>query len=231
MSWISFTPHLRRFHVAEEPPEALVILLHDLGAAPATMAPVAARWSSAVRKTTFMALGEVDLLDRGCREHRVEVTPAANAGVEPTVLDRASQHLETLVRHQLKLHRLEADQLVLVGFGYGGTLALHLLLRRGFGCAGILAIGAELATPLPRVLRIDCKIRLIDVATDRIDHGRLRHVVARFNSRCIDARGVLLAGPLISDNVVRHGTAYLVELVATAQRGNRFHVERTSAHV
>ena len=44
--------------------------------------------------------------------------------------------------------------------------------------------------------------------------------------RGIDTRGVLLMGSALSDETVRHGGAYLVELVASAQRRGRFHVDQ-----
>jgi len=118
----------------------------------------------------------------------------------------------------------------LVGIGYGGTLALRLLLR-GWSCAGVLTFSGRLARPLPRILRIDCKVRLIDCVTDvQADPGSLRDDVASLTVRGIDARGVLLSSSPLSDEAIRHGGAYLVELVATAQRGDRFHVDLEASH-
>jgi predicted esterase len=152
------------------------------------------------------------------------------ASAELAVLDRAAQHLEPLLEQQLRTCLLDASRLVLAGFGYGGTLALHMLLRRGCHCAGVLAFAATLIRPLPRVLRVDSKVRLIERARDRHDgHSSLRDVVALLTMRGIDTRGVLLVGPVLSDEAVRHGGAYLVELVATAQRGDGFRVDRTSS--
>jgi pimeloyl-ACP methyl ester carboxylesterase len=229
MSWMSFNRRLGRDRIAKGAPEALVVLLHDLGTPAATLTSIAARWSVTVPTTAFIALDGIEQLDvRSC-----DLPPAADAiaGRESTPLDRAACNLEALLEHQLRSRRLDGTRLVLVGFGYGGTLALHLLLRRSWRCAGILAFAPQMVRPLPRILRIDCKVRLIDcVADGQTDHSSLRDDVALLSTRGIDARGVLLSGSPLSDEAIRHGGAYLVELVATAQRGDRFHVSRENSH-
>jgi hypothetical protein len=48
-------------------------------------------------------------------------------------------------------------------------------------------------------------------------------------ARAIDARGTSLAGSVRSEEAIRHGVAYLVELVATAQRGAGFSNDRGAA--
>jgi phospholipase/carboxylesterase len=215
MTWTQFSHGLRLDPVAGGSPEALVVLLHDLGAGAATMTVAAARWATAVPTTAFIALDHIAQRDpptSGLPPHR-------DAGVAPIVLDRASRHLEPLLEHQLRSRRLDASRLVLVGFGYGGTLALHMVLHHGRACAGVLAFAAKLVRPLPRILRVDHKVRLIACAGDSdAGHGSLRDVVASLTARGIDTRGVLLAGSVLSDAAIRHGGAYLVELVATAQR-------------
>ena len=76
-----------------------------------------------------------------------------------------------------------------------------------------------MARPLPRLLRIDHKVRLIECVGDRpTAHSNLRELVAQLGARGIDTRGVLLAGSMLSEPAIRHGGAYLVELVASAQR-------------
>ena len=230
MSWMSFSRREGRDRTAKGAPEALVVLLHDLGASAVTLTPIAARWSVTAPATAFIALDGIEQLSiRSC--DLPHAAHGANAGTEPTLLDRAAHNLEALLEHQLRSRRLDGTRLVLVGFGYGGTLALHLLLRRSWRCAGILAFAAQLVRPLPRMIRIDCKVRLIDCTADaQTNHSSLRDDVALLTGRGIDARGVVLSGSPLSDEAVRHGGAYLVELVATAQRGDRFHVERESSH-
>ena len=229
MSWMSFTCPLGRDRIAKGAPQALVVLLHDLDTSAVALTAVAARWSATVPTTAFVALNGIEQLN--IRSFDLPHAAGANNCPEPTLLDRAARNLETLLEHQLRSRRLDGARLVLVGFGYGGTLALHLLLHRSWRCAGILTFAAQLVRPLPRMVRIDCKIRLIDCAAEaQTDHSRLRDDVALLNARGIDARGVLLSGSPLADEAVRHGGAYLVELVATAQRGDRFHVGRESSY-
>ena len=231
MSWMSFSRCLGRDRVAKGAPAALVVLLHDLGASAETLTTIAARWSVTVPSTAFIALDGIEQLDALSGDLPQQAGLNAGTSHQPTVLDGAARHLEVLLERQLRSRRLDAGRLVLVGFGYGGTLALHLLLHRSWRCAGILAFAAQLVSPLPRILRIDCKARLIDCTVNaQTDHSSLRDDVALLNARGIDARGVLLSGSPLSDEAIRHGGAYLVELVATAQRGDRFHVERESSH-
>ncbi|SEF10435.1 Predicted esterase [Rhizobiales bacterium GAS191] len=224
MAWMQFSRGLRLDPVIRPSPEALVILLQDHGTSAATLAPVAASWATSVPGAAFVALdgfGQFDPLS--------SLDPDAN--VEPLVLDRVTQHLEPLLGRQLRSYRLDASRLVLVGFGYGGTLALHMVLRRGLGCAGVLAFGAKVMRPLPRIVRVDQKLRLIACAEDGdMDHSSLREVVALLTKYGIDTRAALLPGAALSDQAIRHGGAYLVELVATAQRGDRFHLDRESSH-
>jgi predicted esterase len=227
MTWTQFSHGLRLDPIIKGSPEALVILLHDLGRSGATLTPVAARWATTVPTTAFIALdgtGQFDPPSSDLPSHRA---PDLEAGVQPAVLDGAARQLRPLLECQLRSYRLDATRLVLVGFGHGGTLALHMVLRQGWSCAGVLAFAAKLMRPLPRILRVDHKIRLIAcVGDDPVAHGSLRDAVASLTGRGIDTRGVLLTGPALSEEAIRHGGAYLVELVATAQRGARFHVDR-----
>lgn len=231
MSWIQFSHGLRRDPIAKGSPEALVVLLHDVGDSAATLTPIAARWATAVPTTAFIVLDGIEQLDLPACGPPPHTILDLDAAAEPTELDRATQHLNPLLKHQLRSCRLDASQLVLVGFGYGGTLALHLLLRQGRSCAGVLAFAAKLRRPLPRILRVDHKVRLIGYVEDcQVAHSSLRDVIALLSARGIDTRGVLLTGSALSDEAIRHGGAYLVELVATAQWGDRFHVDRKRHH-
>jgi predicted esterase len=224
MAWRRFSHGFRLDPIAKGSPQALVILLHDLGAAAATLTPIAARWATTVPMAAFIALdgtGQFDPPSRGLPSHTML---DLDASAEPTVLDRAAQYLEPLLEQQLRSCRLDAGRLVLVGFGYGGTLALHLSLRQGWSCAGVLAFASKLMRPLPRIVRVNHKVRLIECVEQDHVGSSLRDVVALLTARGIDARGVLLAGSPLSDEAIRHGAAYLVELVATAQRADRFHI-------
>jgi pimeloyl-ACP methyl ester carboxylesterase len=225
MTWVQFSHGLRLDPIAKGSPEALVVLLHDVGDSAATLIPVAARWATSVPTTAFIALEGIEQPDPR------QTMPHLDVAAGSTALDRAARHLEPQLEQQLRFYRLDARRLVLAGFGYGGTLALHMLLRHGWSCAGILAFAAKVTRPLPRILKADYKIRLIErVGAGHVGHGTLRDVVALLTARGIDTRGVLLAGPTLSDEAIRHGGAYLVELVATAQRGDRSPVDRKSSN-
>jgi predicted esterase len=228
MSWMQFPHGLQLDPIAEGSPEALVVLLHDLGASATELTSIAARWAPTVPTTAFTALDGIDPLTCGLPP---TVISDLDADTEPAVLDRATRHLAPLLEHQLRSCRLATSRLVLVGFGYGGTLALHLLLREGWGCAGVLAFAAKLTRPLPRFLEADYKVRLIECMGDgHVDQSSLRDIVTLLTARGIDTRGISLAGSVFSDEAIRHGAAYLVELVATAQRRDRFHIDEENGH-
>jgi predicted esterase len=217
--------------IGGEPAEALVILLHGLGMSAVTLAPVAARWATSVPAAAFAALDALAPFDPRPSGPAPSPTLGLDPDVEPTAIDRMARDLEPLLRRQLRSHRLDAGRLVLVGFGHGGTLALQLVLRRGLGCAGVLAFGAKMMRPLPRIPSAGQKLRLIACAEDGgIDHRGLREAVALLTAYAMDTRAALLPGSALSEAAIRHGGAYLVELVATAQRRDRFRIDREISH-
>jgi hypothetical protein len=215
MTWTRFPNGLRLNPLAQGSPEALVVLLHDVGASAASLTPIAARWAATVPTTAFIALDGIT---------------RSGLSLQASV-DREARALEPVIQHQLLSSRLDVSRLVLVGFGYGGTLALHMFLRQDWSRAGVLTFSAKLMRPLPRILSVSHKVRLVEDERHRHNgHGSLRDVVGLLSARGIDARGVLLASSTLSDEAIRHGGAYLVELVASAQGGDQFHVGRQSSH-
>jgi predicted esterase len=232
MRWTPFSHGLRLDPIGKGSPAALVALLSDRDASAASLAPITARWAASVPTTAFVALEAIApfVSSSGALAPRMPDRSAGAAPENPAALDRAARRIAPALEGQLRTHRLDASRLVLVGFGYGGTLALHLVLRRGWRCAGVLAFAAKLARPLPRLISVRHKVRLIGrLGDDDVGHGSLREIVAPLSACGIDARGVLLAGSALSDEAVRYGGAYLVELVATAQQGDLFHVDRRAA--
>jgi pimeloyl-ACP methyl ester carboxylesterase len=218
MNWTPISHGLRLEPILTGSPAALVVLQSDRDASAASLAPIAARWAMSVPTTAFLALETIEPPD---------VCPDAAAQLEdPAMLERSAERLASLLKQQLRIYRLDASRVVLVGFGSGGTLALHLTLRQGWRCAGVLAFAGKLARPLPRLISIGHKVRLIGrLEDDDGAEGSLRETVALLCARGIDARGVLLTGSALSAEAARHGGAYLVELVATAQRGDLFHFD------
>jgi predicted esterase len=225
MSWTPFSNGLRLEPILKGSPAALVVLLSDLDASAASLAPIAARWAMSVPTTAFLALEAIEPFDFPS-DGLAPPAPKRDQGSEledPAMLERAAARLAPLLERQLRGLRLDASRVVLAGFGYGGTLALHLTLRRGWRCAGVLAFGGKLVRPLPRLLSVGHKVRLIGRLEDNDDGAdSLREIVALLCAHGIDARGVLLTGSALSAEAARHGGAYLVELVATAQRGDLF---------
>jgi phospholipase/carboxylesterase len=229
MAWIRFSDGFRLDPIVEGLPEALVVLLHDFGASASALIPIAERWAAMVPTTSFVALDGIEQPDRPSSGLSPHAAPGPDVGDGAAVLDRAAPRLELLLDQQLRAYQLRPGRLVLAGFGYGGTLALHMLLRRGLHCAGILAFAAKPMPPLSQNFNADCKVRLIHSMKDHhLGGSSIGEAVALLVACGIDARGVLLAGSVPSDEAVRHGGAYLVELVANAQRGTRFYVDRES---
>jgi len=219
MGWIRLLRGHRLDPIAGGPPEAIVVVLHDFGQSTEALRAVAERWAASVPTTAFVLFDSIEQIDPppcgGAWHPLLDLA----AGAEPLVLDRIVRHLEPL------LAPLDASRLVLVGFHHGATVALHLALRHGWSCAGVLAFSPLLPQRLPRCIRIDAKIRLIEsLESPHTGHADLRDAVSSLAARGVDARGVVLAGAILSDEGVRHGCAYLGELIATVQRAERFHV-------
>lgn len=223
MSWMQFSGGLRLAPLAGGSPEALVILLHDVGGSATMLGSHAAHWRTTVPTTAFVAFDGLERPEAAAVDCPL---PAAPSSVpEPTGLDLAARDLEPLLAQQMRSFGVGAGRVVLVGFGYGGALALHLVLHHGWMCAGVLAYAMSVIRPLPRnVGPVPTKVRLIECVGDgHVGYAGVRDVVGLLTEHGIDARGVLLDGPVWSAAALRHGGAYLVELVATAQRGGGFH--------
>ena len=139
--------------VAKGSPKALVLLLSDPGTAIEAVAAVAARWAASVPAAAFIALegsGQSEPMSDSVGSSVGSTDP--RIGAEPDWFDRAGRGLAPLIALELRTRRLDGGQLVLVGFGAGGTLALHLVLRQGWSSAGVLAFaltGALLLMPVP----------------------------------------------------------------------------------
>jgi predicted esterase len=205
--------------VAKGSPQALVVLLQDVDTPIAALASVAARWAVSVPAAAFIGFEDIERPDQTSDAVRNAILDPGS-GVKPELLDCAARSLAPLVAQELRRRRLDASQSGLVGFGSGGSLALHLVLRQRWSCAGVLAFAPALTDPPPRVVRRSHKIRLIDsVSNSNGAHAGARDVVSTLTDRGIDVRRVRLGGPMLSDEAIRHGALYLAELVATAHWG------------
>jgi predicted esterase len=196
-------------------PEALVLMLHDRDDGADSLEPLARRWAETVPTAAFMIPSGIKQSDLPVAD-TTRPEPADWAAIDQSVL-----RLNLLIAQQLSHYRLEVERLVLVGIGYGGTVALHMGLRRGLAHTGVLAYAGKIERSLSQVASTNGKIRLI-LNMDGQDFGKgfIGEFVGHLAVRGIDARGVLLPGPTLSEEAIRHGGSYLAELVATAQRAN-----------
>jgi predicted esterase len=223
-----FSPGFRLNPVAKGSPKALVLLLRDAGTAIETVASVAARWAASVPAAAFVAFESIRQIEPPSEVVRSTIADPRN-GADPNWLDRGGRSLVPLVAQELRARRLDASQLVLVGFGSGGTLAVHLVLNQGWSSAGVLAFASTLIDPPPRAVRRNPKIRLIDSAVNSSGaHTGAGDLASVLVDRGIDVRRVRLGGPVLSEEAIRHGALYLAELVATAQWGTRLPARGTS---
>jgi predicted esterase len=206
----------------------LVLLLRDAGTAIETVASVAARWAASVPAAAFVAFESIRQIEPPSEVVRSTIADPRN-GADPNWLDRGGRSLVPLVAQELRARRLDASQLVLVGFRSGGTLAVHLVLNQGWSSAGVLAFASTLIDPPPRGVRRNPKIRLIDSAVNSSGaHTGAGDLASVLVDRGIDVRRVRLGGPVLSEEAIRHGALYLAELVATAQWGTRLPAGGTS---
>jgi predicted esterase len=237
MHGTQFTEGFQLNPIAKGSPKALVLLLQDFGTSqdPATsvetLTAVAARWAVSVPAAAFIALGAIERAQQTSDVVRSTIVEPGSS-TEPEWLDRAARSLAPLVAQELRARRLDASRLVLVGFGSGGNLALHMVLRQRWSCSGVLAFAPTLTDLLPRTVRRNHKIRLIDSAGNSSGaHAGARDVASILVDRGIDVRRVRLGGAMLSEEAIRHGALYLAELVATAQWGGRHAVAIGGADV
>jgi predicted esterase len=214
MGWIRYSHKLVLEPVCKCPAETLVLLLHDRGDSAKSLEPVARQWAEALPTSAFM-------IPAGIERH----DPRPAGPYEPAEwaeIDLAALRLELLVAQQLKLCRLAADRLVLAGVGDGGTIALHMGLRRGLTHAGVLAFAGKIERSLARVASTNGKVRLVlRTAGQDFGDGFAGEFVGHLARRGIDARGILLPGPALSEEAVHYGGFYLAELAATAHPRSR----------
>jgi predicted esterase len=213
MVWMQFSRGQVLEPVAECPAEALVVMLHDRGETAESLTTVALRWAATVPTAAFAIPNGTEHPD-----------PLRHAAAGPKddgewrLIDLALRDLDVLTLQQLRHYGLERDRLVLVGVGYGGTLALHMGLRGGVNYASILAFAGKLDRALAQGATSKGKVRLV-LQTDehKFGDGFMGEFMSHLATRGIDARGVLLSGPKLSDTAIRYGAFYLSELVAAAQ--------------
>jgi predicted esterase len=218
MEWTAFSGGHRLGPLAGDLPDAVVVLLHDLGEPTETLLSVAASWAETAPTTAFVAFDSLEQRHPPPAGGQWPTMLDVDADAEPGALNRIARHLTQMIAEQQRAWRLDDRQIVLVGFRQGATAALHVVLHHGWSCAGVLAFSPKLPQALPRIIPIGPKLRIIEsVETSRVSYAKLRDIVASLAVRGIDARGVVLDGALLSAEAIRYGGAYLVGLIAAAQ--------------
>ncbi len=203
MTWKQFAFGFR-VDPAKAPPDSAVILLHDLGATSASLASVATVWGALMPRTAFIAVDGIEQLE-----------PPSYGSTEPAVLDRTARRLDPVVERQLRTFRPAVGRVMIAGFGYGGTLALHMLLSHGWEGAGVLAVNARLTRPLVRTIKARSKVRLVECTNDcASEQSRVREFAASLAAAGVDVRQTCLADSALSDEAIRRAGAYLVELAS-----------------
>ena len=126
------------------PADALVVLLHGVGADGADLIGLAPLFARALPGAAFVAPDvphPFDLAPFGRQWFGLaDLAPAALlAGARA-----AAPHLEAFLEDELARARLGPDRLALVGFSQGAMMALHVGLRRARPVAAILAYSGAL---------------------------------------------------------------------------------------
>lgn len=128
--------------------EALVILLHGLGADGNDLIGLAPHFAQVLPHAAFVsphAPFPCDMAPFGRQwfSFQVQTAEAILAGVRA-----AATHLDAYIDRELEAYKLSDESLALVGFSQGGMMALHVALRRANACAAVVAyssmlVGAE----------------------------------------------------------------------------------------
>src|SRR5258708_18720176 len=99
MSWTPFSHGLRLEPILKGSPAALVVLLSDLDASAASLAPMAAHWAISVPTTAFLALEAVEPFEFP-RDGLAPPAPELDRAMEledPAMLERPAGRLPPLL--------------------------------------------------------------------------------------------------------------------------------------
>jgi hypothetical protein len=175
-------------------PHALIVTLFAAGESGEQALLFARQWQPAVPRAAFVGI-ELDTMVR-----RTEI-----AALRRTAAGRS----------------IQPSQIILLGGGEAGRLAVDLALRAAILCAGVLGVDISLEEALPRVLPSATPVRLVQHSMD--DHpqtARFRALIEAMQRRHLNVRSMILphvaqATPAVTR---RAGATFLVELVANASR-------------
>ena len=181
---------------AKGAPETLIIAVYAAADGPERAERFASQWQPMVPGVQFLGLELADML------WRVDVSS-----------------VQRIVAEAAALRGLGPAQILLLGLGEGGRLAVELVVTGVLPVLGVIAYDIPLPNAdLPRH-RSAAAVRLIQQNTpDDPGNTRFRALTRDLQRQGMDVRAILLPeGSLWShDMPMRAGTAFLLELVARA---------------
>ena len=177
-------------------PQALVVLLHGVGADGADLIGLAPALAQALPRTLFVAPDAPEVCDMtpfgrqwfSLQDRRPE---AMLAGIRA-----AAASLDAYLDSLLEQHRLPAGRLALVGFSQGAIMALHVGLRRPTAIAALVGFSGVLlgAEALPGEIRVRPPVLLVHGDADEIvPVAALDHALAALESASVPVRGLRCA--------------------------------------
>jgi len=177
-------------------PEALVIMLFMAGDTSEPALQLARHWHPLVPRAAFLGVELDDLIWR------------VDLGALQRVITQAAE-----------IRDLSPDQILLVGLGQAGALAVEMVLHGLLPALGVIA--RDLPLPLGRMSFPPgpAAFRLVQHCSDRDPENVHFHTLLDdLRREDVDVRAVLLPEEPMSrpDMALRAGTGFLVELVARA---------------
>jgi phospholipase/carboxylesterase len=99
MPLMQFSHGFRLDPIAKGSPQALVVLLHELGTSAAMLTPLAARWAATVPTTAFIALDGIEPVDTPSFELHQHTMADPDGRTEVRAVDRMARRLQPSLEH------------------------------------------------------------------------------------------------------------------------------------
>jgi hypothetical protein len=179
------------------PPDALIVILFEPDLR-AQAEEFARQWAPGVPHGAFAGL-ELDLTAR-----RIDLVA-----------------LRTLLAEAAEARGLQTQQIVLLGAGLAGRLAIDLVLLGAVPGAAVITLDIPLEAAPATLASVPASVRMVQNSTPDDPQGeRFRAIVDALQSRRINIRSMLLPDLEAARQraTLRAAGAFLVELVANASR-------------
>ena len=180
----------------EAPPRALVLILFTAGKGAEQALAFAPRWRQSAPQAAFVGI-ELD---------------TAVVRTEIAALPRAAAAAATA-------RSIRPSQIVLVGAGVAGRLAVDLVLQRAIPATGVIGLDIPPSPAPSAIVPTLAKVRLVQHRTDEDPHAiNLRALVDAMQRQDVDVRSMILpdAAHDAPGVTLRACGSFLVELVANA---------------